>query len=177
MKSIEDRRSIRKYTDAKVSPETVEKLIEAARLAPSGHNRQPWHFIVVTDDAMRASVARVSHDQKWMLTAPVFIVCVADMAVYGDTAGIVVDEETASMDLKRIIRDTAIATEHLVLEAVDSGLGTCWVAWFTQKDIRPALGIPEGKFVVAVVTVGYPDENSKQRPRKSLAETVRFDKW
>lgn len=177
MEEIDDRRSIRKYTDQKVEPETIIRLIDAARLAPSGHNRQPWRFIVVTDDAMKESIAKVSHDQNWMLTAPVFIVCIADMAVYGDTAGVVVNEETAAFDLKRIIRDTAIATEHLVLEAVRSGLGTCWVAWFEQKGIRPVLGIPEDKFVVSVITVGYPDENPKQRPRKATQEIVRFGKW
>lgn len=172
------RRSIRKYKDTKIEPESIDKLIESARLAPSGNNSQPWHYIIVTDEKIKSEIVRVSNNQTWMLGAPVFIVCVADIRVRLDSGEeIYLDEETASYELKRIIRDTAISIEHLVLEATSMGLGTCWVAWFTQKEMRPILGIPSDKYVVCVITVGYPDENPKQRKRKSMEDTIHYNKW
>jgi nitroreductase len=178
MKQIEARRSIRKYQNKPVEDEKIMQLLESARLAPSGSNTQPWHFIVVKSDDMRQRVARVSHDQKWMLTAPVFIVGVADISSrVKDTSDIKLYEISPNFELKQAIRDTTIALEHIVLEAETLGLGTCWVAWFTQQEIRPVLGIPEDKFVVSIITVGYPDESPNPRPRKSLDEIVHYEKW
>jgi nitroreductase len=71
----------------------------------------------------------------------------------------------------------AIAVEHLVLEATSLGLGTCWVAWFTQQEIRPVLGVPEDKYVVAVVTVGHPAESPAPRARRPLGGMVRAEHW
>ncbi len=79
--------------------------------------------------------------------------------------------------MKQIIRDTAIAIEHIALQAVELGLGTCWVAWYTQEEFRPVLNIPEDKYVVCVLTVGYPDEAPNPRPRKSLKEIVHHEQW
>ena len=86
-------------------------------------------------------------------------------------------EESPQFELKQIIRDTAIAIEHVVLEATTAGLGTCWVAWFRQNEIRPVLGIPGDKFVVAILTVGYPEEDPKPRKRKDFKEIVHYDRW
>ncbi len=94
-----------------------------------------------------------------------------------DTREIYLNEESPEFELKQIIRDTAIAIEHIVLQAENLGLGTCWTAWFKQAEVRPILNIPNDKFVVCVLTVGYADENPKQRPRKSLDKIVRYEKW
>ena len=178
MKEIETRRSIRKYKNIEIDRNIIEKLIESARLAPSGHNTQPWHFIIVTDGGIKESIVKVANNQTWMLTAPLFIVCLADIrARIASKDEMYIDEETSSFELKRVIRDAAIATEHILLEATNFGLGTCWVGFFAQKDIRPILGIPSDKFVIGVVTVGYPDEDPKKRPRKSSNEIVRYDRW
>ncbi len=178
MREIELRRSIRKYKSKPVEMSIINSLIESARLAPSGSNTQPWHFIVITDDKIKNDVATVSHNQKWMLTAPVFIVCVADIASrIANSEDIELDETSPQFELKQIIRDTSIAIEHIVLNAITFDLGTCWVAWFTQKEIRSVLGIPGNKFVVSILTVGYPDENPNPRRRKDLKEIIHINKW
>ncbi len=178
IKSIETRRSIRKYIDKPVEEEKILQILESARLAPSGSNTQPWNFIVVKSEEGRQRIAKVSHDQKWMIQAPVHIVCVADIrSRIEDEVEIVLDENSPEPEVKQIIRDTSIAIEHMVLEADNLNLGTCWVAWFTQEEIRPILNIPSDKYVICILTVGYGDETPKPRPRKKLEEIVRYEKW
>ncbi len=179
MQQIETRRSIRKYLPKLVEDQKIARLIESARLAPSGSNTQPWHFIIVKDASNRERLAQASHLQKWMLSAPVFIVCVADIRVRieNDEDEINLNEESPQEELKQIIRDTSIAIEHMVLEAIVLGLGTCWVAWFRQDEIRPILNIPSDKYVVSIITVGYADEAPKPRPRKKLEEIVHYERW
>ena len=87
------------------------------------------------------------------------------------------DENSSLPELKQIIRDTAIAIEHILLEAESIGLSSCWTAWFAQDDIRPLLKIPSDKYVVGVITVGYSDENRKSTPRKPLDSMIRYEKW
>ena len=178
IEQIRTRRSIRKYLNNSVDDKTIEAVLESGRLAPSGSNTQPWHFIVIRDRQIKEQVARVSHDQKWMLTAPVFIACAADIRSRVTTPeGLNLTEESPQFELKQIIRDTAIAVEHMVLEATNLGLGTCWVAWFKQEEIRPILAIPNDKYLVAVLTLGYSAEDPKQRTRKDLKAMVHYDTW
>lgn len=178
MREIEIRRSIRKYKDKAVSDDNIKRLLESARLAPSGSNTQPWQFIVIKSQDMREKISRVCHNQQWMKTAPLFIVCVGDMkSRIGDGENSNIDETSPEEEVKQIIRDTAIAAEYIVLEAQKLGLGACWVAWFTQEDIRPVLNVPESKYVVAVLVIGYPDESPEQRPRKKLEDIVHYEKW
>ncbi|AKL95357.1 nitroreductase [Clostridium aceticum] len=178
MDQINMRRSVRKYADKPVEEEKLVELFESARLAPSGRNTQPWHFIIVKSQMTKEKLAELSHNQKWMLTAPVFIVCVADLRsrIQGE-AELLIDESSPHEELKQIIRDTSIAIEHIVLEAENLGLNTCWVAWFTQKDIRPILNIPSDKYVVAILTLGYGEEIPQARPRKKLEEIVHYENW
>lgn len=178
MKEIETRRSIRKYTDKPVEDNKIIKLLESARFAPSGSNTQPWHFIVVKSDSMRRKLAEVSHNQKWMLTAPLFIVCVADIQCrIEDAADLVLDENSPHDELKKIVRDTSISAGYLLLEANHLGLGTCWVAWFAQNEIRPILHIPADKYVIGIITVGYADESPDARRRKALGEFTHYENW
>lgn len=178
IKEIENRRSIRNYIAKSVEDEKIIQILDSARLAPSGSNTQPWHFIVVKSESVRKRLAEVSHNQKWMLSAPVFIVCVADIrSRMGEDIDIVVNEDSPQMELKQIIRDTSISIEHMLLEATSLGLGTCWVGWFIQKEIRPILNIPSDKYVVGVITVGYTNETPKARPRKKLEEIIHYEVW
>ena len=178
LKPILDRRSIRRYTAEPVPEVAIEQILEAARLAPSGNNTQPWHFIVVRSQEQRRAIAEVSHRQAWMVEAPVHVVCVGDIGcrlpAYDGPA---LDEASGLPELKQVIRDMAIAVEHLVLEATSLGLGTCWVARFTQEDIRPVLGVPGDKYVLAVVTVGHPAESPAPRARRTLTGMVRAERW
>jgi nitroreductase len=179
IKEIKRRRSIRKYINKAVEDEKIIKLLESARLAPSGSNTQPWHFIVVKSESAKQKLAEVSHNQQWMISAPVFIVCVADISsrlAAGDEY-ISLNEESPQEELKQIIRDTAISIGHILLEADNLELGTCWVAWFIQEEIRPILNIPSDKYVVGILTVGYANEIPKARPRKKLEEIVHYEIW
>ena len=178
LKPILDRRSIRRYTNEPVPDAAVNQILEAARVAPSGSNTQPWHFIVVRGEEQRRAIAEVSHRQEWMVEAPVHIACVGDIRCrLADYDGPALDESSALPDLKQVIRDMAIAVEHLVLEATNLGLGTCWVAWFTQEDIRAVLGVPGDKYVLAVITVGHAAESPAPRPRRAMADMVRAERW
>lgn len=178
MKEIENRRSIRKYTSKKVPKEALMQVLESARLSPSGSNTQPWNFIIVESKEMKEKIVAADHDQKWMLTAPVFIACVADICCRLEpNPDRYIDEESPEPEVKMIIRDTAIMIEHILLEAEHLGLATCWTAWFDQKDMRPAMNIPNDKFVCGVITLGYADENPEQRPRRKMEDMVRYEKW
>lgn len=178
IKEIKMRRSIRKYIDKPIEDEKIIRLIESARLAPSGDNTQPWHFIVVKSQLSRQRLAEASHKQKWMLSSPVFIVCVADIRCrIKEDINISLNEDSPQKELKQIIRDTSISIEHMLLEASNLELGTCWVAWFTQEKIRPILNIPNDKYVVGIITLGYPDETPKARPRKEIKEIIHYENW
>ena len=178
MEIIEKRRSIRKYKAISIDNNKINELIRSAILAPSGNNTQPWHYIIIDDESVKKEVARLSHNQKWMEAAPLQIVCIADIRTrIKDNEDIILDEETSLFELKQIIRDTAISIEHMVLEAVNQGLGSCWVAWYKQNQIKSLLSIPNDKYVVGILTIGYADEDPKQRPRKGIEEIIHKNKW
>jgi nitroreductase len=178
MKEIEHRRSVRKYSEKKLEKEKLMQVLESARLAPSGSNTQPWNFIVVESEETKEKIVAVDHNQKWMLSAPVFIVCAADICCRLDQKqDMYIDEESPEPEVKMIIRDTAIAIEHILLEADSLGLSTCWTGWFEQKDMRPILNIPNDKYVCGVITIGYGDESPVGRPRRKMEDIIRYEKW
>lgn len=178
IKEIKTRRSIRNYSNKLVEDEKIIQLIESARLAPSGSNTQPWNFIIVKSELIKQKLAQVSHKQKWMLSAPVFIVCVADIRCrIKENIDVVLNENSPQEELKQIIRDTSISVEHILLEAESLGLGSCWVAWFTQDEIRPILNIPNDKYVVGIITLGYANETPEARQRKTIEEIIHYETW
>lgn len=179
LKEIQNRRSIRKYTDKEVEQEKIIELLDAARIAASGSNTQPWNFIIVKSQKRKAELAKVSHNQSWMLTAPVFIVCVADISsrIKEIDKNMYLNEHSPGEEVKQIIRDTSIAITNIMIQAVNLDLSTCWVAWFRQKEIRPILNIPNDKYVVGILTLGYSDESPNPRPRKSIEDIIHFEKW
>ncbi|GAA0696694.1 hypothetical protein GCM10008904_00830 [Paraclostridium ghonii] len=87
------------------------------------------------------------------------------------------DENSPQEEVKQIIRDTSIAITNIMIQAVNLDLSTCWVAWFNQKEIRPILNIPNDKYVVGILTLGYADESPNPRPRKSIEDIIHFEKW
>lgn len=178
MEQIENRRSIRKYQNKKVEEEKITQILESARLAPSGSNTQPWIFIVVKSEETKKKLAIADHNQMWMMEAPVFIVCIADISCrIPDSRNMIMDENSPEFELKQCIRDTSIAIEHMLLEAEDQGIAACWTGWFEQKDVRPILHIPHDKYVCGIVTLGYGNESPLPRPRKSLDTIVKYEKW
>lgn len=178
MKVMEARRSIRKYENRPVEKETLMQLLKAARLAPSGHNTQPWTFIIVESPETRQKLAEADHNQTWLLSAPILLVCVADIrARISESTELFLDENSPQEALKQIIRDSAIAIDHLLLEAEYQGLGACWTAYFVQDDVRPILNIPEDKYVCGIISIGYAAESPKARPRKSLEDMIMYEHW
>lgn len=178
IEAIRHRKSVRKFQEIAIEDQKLIEILEAARLAPSGNNKQPWVFIVIKDELLKQEVAVATNNQMWIASAPVVIVAIADICARSENyAGMLVDEETSGFDLKRAIRDTAIAVTHLLLEVDNQGLGACWCGAFRQEGIRPILGIPDDKFVLAVIPVGYPAEEPKARPRKNLKSILRHETW
>ena len=167
---IEDRRSIRKYKDAPVEPEKIERVLNAARLAPSWKNMQCWRFLVLSDPAVRGSLLEAFPDdnpgKKALAMAPHVIVVCADPTESGIENGI-----------EYYVCDTAIAFEHLCLAAWGLGLGTCWMGWYDEAALKQALGIPERFRILGLTPLGYPDQEPKPRPRKHLSEIVFYDHW
>jgi nitroreductase len=164
--AIAGRRSIRSYREDPVEPEKLDRLLEAARLAPSARNLQEWRFVVVTDPGTRKKLRAAASDQAFIEEAPVVIACCAE------TDGRQMACGQASYPI-----DVAIAMEHIALEAVELGLGTCWVGAFSEPGVKEVLGIPEGVRVVELLPVGYPADPPPARPRKPVAEIVHRERW
>ena len=178
MKCIEERRSIRKYKEQDISNDILLQILESARLAPSGSNTQPWRFLVVRKEETKKRIVEADHNQKWMLKAPVFVVCVADVGCrIKESDSLHLDENSSLPELKLIIRDTAIAIEHILLEAQEQGIGTCWTGWYEQQDMREAIGIPDNMYICGVITMGYSAENVSARPRHKMDDIVMYEEW
>lgn len=163
---MRQRRSVRRMKATPLPPETVERLIEAARLAPSWANTQCWDFIAVTDPEKRAALALAGGPKQAMPVAPLIIVACARPEASGSRAG-----------LRYFMLDMGIAVEHLILQATSLGLGTCWVGWFDEDVVRQTLGIPPEVRVVAMVPVGVPDEVAPERPRRETEEILSWNGW
>lgn len=164
MQVVRQRRSVRRYRSDPVPQVRLDHLLEAARLAPSWGNGQCWTFVVVTDGRLRHELGEAGN--PWVSDAPVVIVACADPRLSG-----------RNYDQQYYLVDVGIAMEHLVLAATDQGLGTCWVGRFDETRVKRTLGIPDRIRVVALTPVGYPDEWPAPRPRKTLGEIVRRDRW
>jgi nitroreductase len=158
---IRIRRSIRKYRPEPIPDEKLETILEAARLAPSADNRQPWRFVVVQDTERKKALAKVADDQTFL----------------GDAGAIVVgigDPET-SMEWHQ--KDTMIAMEHMVLEATALGYGTCWIGAFDEDVVKNLLKIPTRMKVVALLPIGIPDEKPAPTQRKVASEIFFKEEW
>lgn len=156
--AIKARRSIRRYKPEPVSREDLLKLLEAARLAPSAGNRQPWRFIVVMNPERRRSLASAS--QGFVADAYAVIVALGD--------------PKASRWFKQ---DPMIALEHIALEATELGLGTCWIGAFNEAEVKRILKVPEELSVIALMSIGVPAEQPSARSRKPIEEIVFMEEY
>ena len=166
--AIKKRRSVRAYADEKVSEEDIERLIDAARWAPSAGNIQPWEFVVVKDVETKRKLSEAALNQTFIEKAPVVIVVCADLnrssRGYGSRG-----EHLYSL------QDTAAATENILLAAQELGLATCWVGSFRDKEVAKAVKAPRNLKPVAVVTVGHPAERPLAPPKRSVNEIVHYE--
>ena len=164
--AIKSRYSVRAYQDRPVEQDQLDRILEAARLAPSGSNRQPWKFIVVRDAATRQRLVPACRDQAFVGQAPVVIAGVGLMADRVMSCGVPGDPV-----------DLAIAMEHVALAATAEGLGTCWVGAFSQDQVCQILGVPVGCKVIELMALGYPAASPGPKVRKPLAEIVCYEKF
>jgi nitroreductase len=165
-KVIRARRSIRGYKPDPVPPEALDRILEAARLAPTASNRQPFQLIVVTDPSTRQQFKEV-YDRDWFWTAPVIIIgCVNPAQAWQRFDGF----NAAEVDL-------SIVMDHVILAATDEGLGTCWICHFREDRLKEILGIPPEERVIAMTPLGFPAAEPRPFQRKALHELVRRERW
>jgi nitroreductase len=160
------RKSIRSYEDKPVPEDKLNAVLEAARMAPSGANRQPWKFVVVRDSDKRKQLSAASGGQGQVAEAPVVIAAVGTMP-----------ENMMACDVPGYPVDLSIAIDHMTLAAVDEGLGTCWIGAFNQDKARDTLGIPENCKIVALLTLGFPKDPGRPKDRKPIEEIVCYDTY
>lgn len=194
--AIAERRSIRKYKQDPVPDELVNELLEAARLAPSGTNHQPWRFIVVRDQNVKQQIQAAAFNQKHIGEAPVLLVCCADLMTYtrdtrkrvqelieagamepealNNYPGLAKPEDPESLKgfIPHAMLNVAIAMENMALRAVSLGLGTCIVQLMKAKKIAEILALPENIIITALMPVGFPDQSPAPRPRLALEEII-----
>jgi nitroreductase len=178
MDLIQQRRSVRQYLAKPVEREKIIKCLEAARLAPSAVNMQPWKFIVVDDKDTRERLFKAAFHgifsfNRWAENVPVFIVVViARRGLFSNVLG------NLGNSLRSLL-DIGIATTHFLLQAEELGLGTCWMGGLHEKGVKATLRIPGGNKVAAIIALGYPDEAEikHQQVRHSLAEISAFNDW
>jgi nitroreductase len=170
---VNKRQSDRAYTNKEVDRSIIDRCIEAARLAPSACNSQPWSFIVVDNPELRKKVAAKLHDvvmkgNKFVLSAPVFVVIVEEKAnITSRIGGFLKGKQFTFLDI-------GIAAEHLCLQASQDGLGTCMLGWFDEKGIRKLLKIPSNHRIPLVITLGYPASDLIRPKVRKPIDTIRF---
>ena len=196
--AITMRRSIRKFAPDDVPDEIIGQMLESARLAPSGHNRQPWRFLVVRNEQQKDELCRMCRGQRFIQEAPVVIVCFGDLKRYSLMATKQVHQELVELGvtdgrqsylaepgqgqpsedmvtmalqdaLIHLKANSYIAIEHLVLMATALGLGTCWVSRIGGlTDVNRLFSLDDSLVPVALVALGYP-EGELPSPRPRLS--------
>jgi nitroreductase len=170
LEAIKGRRSVRAFKQQDVPEETVEKLIDAARHAPSAGNIQPWEFVIVRKLEVKRKLTRAALNQAFVEEAPVVIVVCAN-------------EKRSSMGYGSrgktlyCIQDTAAATQNILLTTYSLGLGACWIGAFNEDEAKRALNAPEGIRPVAIIPVGYPDETPSHRGIRPLNHIVHHENF
>ncbi|AQT70202.1 Putative NAD(P)H nitroreductase [Anaerohalosphaera lusitana] len=171
------RQSVRSYKTDPVEREKLEYCLEAARLAPSACNSQPWQFVVVDEPELKEKVAKACFGKvisfnHFSLKAPAMVVLVAEKPNLTSKIGSVVKKKRFEL------MDVAIAAEHFCLAAAEQGLGTCMLGWFAEKPVKELLNVPKDRTVELIITVGYPaKEEVRPKKRKSLDEMRSFNTY
>ena len=167
IEAIRTRRSIRRFKQTNIPDSLIHSLINSARHAPSGHNTQPWEFIIVKDKRVKEQLAKTHEWSRFVDDAPVCITVLAN--------------EKQAPSYFEI--DAACATQNLLLAAHGLGLGACWIAVYDlqnpnfEKHVRNVLNVPPHIRVIAMVPIGYPDEKATPRRHREIDEIIHFDKY
>ncbi|MBN1995748.1 MAG: nitroreductase family protein [Anaerolineae bacterium] len=163
---MQKRYSVRAYQPDPVAEDKLQKVLDAARLAPSAYNRQPFQLVVIHTAGREAELKRVYH-RSWFSQAPL-VICMCSLPGQAWT-------RRDGQNYHYV--DAAIAMDHLILAATALGLGTCWVAAFDVQAAREVLGLPDDVEPVAFTPLGYPADQPGAKERKNLADLVRYEGW
>ncbi len=155
--TIRRRRSIRQYTGAPIPDDDLYQILEAARLAPTGSNRQNWQMVVVRDAELRQRMGHACHDQMWMADAGAILVLVTPPGE-GKVNG-------------------TIVLDHAILAATSLGYGSCWVGWYDEAQVKATLDIPADHGLICIVPVGVAAESPDPRPRKERSALFCVDRF
>lgn len=169
---IQRRESCRAFNGKPVDPEKLTACVNAARLAPSACNSQPYHFTVVAKPSLAKQVAACTQSMgmnKFTSQCPAFVVITEEKAnLSSRIGGLVKSQEYAPIDI-------GIAASHLCLAATELGLSTCILGWFDEKSVKTLLGIPAKKRVRLIIAIGYALNNTlREKKRKPLEELAEF---
>jgi nitroreductase len=169
--------SVRHYEERSIPDADILAIVDAARRAPSAQNAQPWRFVAVTSPAARESLSHacfsgIFSPTRFAARAPLLI------ALCAERMGLI-EAGKSIRDRAMYQLDCGIAGEHLVLQAAELGLGTCWIGWFNRLAARRTLGVPWHVRVVALIAIGYPRAGAspQRRPRNPLASMLWRDSW
>ena len=172
------RQSIRKYSNKAVEKEKIIRCLEAARLAPSASNSQPWKFIIIDEPELKNKVAKETFDKiasfnKFTVEAPVIVVITLEKVKLITQLG----QRIKKKEWKLI--DIGITAEHFCLQAEEEGLGTCMLGWYNEKPIKKLLNIPDKKSIALIISVGYAPENYRLRKktRKSIDNICSYNTY
>jgi nitroreductase len=177
IKAIKERYSVRSYSSAPVEKEKIRRCLEAAIMAPSACNAQPWRFIVVDHPDLKNEVAKAAKHMSFGMNqftdqAPVIIAIVMEPANVTSELGSKIKRKHYPLI------DIGIAGEHICLQAASEGLGTCMLGWLNEKKVRKVLHIPASKRIPLLISLGYPaTEKKKSKPRKSWDQLVRYNSY
>ena len=150
--AMKTRRSIRKYKPGSILNEKLKMIFEAARLASSGGNRQPWRFVVIRNMERKRVLAKVANNQMFLADAAEIVVAIGDPEI----------------SKRWYDKDPMIAVEHMVLVANALGYGTCWIGAFEEEEIKRLLNILKEMSVIVLLSIGIPEETPQPKPRKEI---------
>ena len=171
---VKKRQSVRTYSSKPVPKDVLDRCVEAARLAPSACNSQPWRFIIVADAEIKKRLADAAFSGvysmcKFVKRAPVIVVVITEKMSYAARVGAFLKNVQYSLI------DIGIACEHFVLQATEDGVGTCMIGWFYERKVKKVLGLPKSAHVDMLISMGYPeDDEIREKVRKPLEEIVEY---
>ena len=172
---VKTRYSCRKFSDKPVEKEKLILCLEAARLAPSACNSQPWKFLIIDDPILKDKVCTAAFAGQYSSNsfgknAPVLVVIISEKGNFLARVGNLV------RDTRFYLIDIGVAVEHFILQAAELGLGACWMGWFNETLLKKALGLPKSVKVDVIFPLGYPAQPNREKIRKSTAEISSFNK-
>ena len=175
---LKHRKSVGEFLDRPVERDKIITCLEAARLAPSECNSQPWRFIVVDDRQLKdrlcdAAFGGIYSMNSFCKTAPVMVVVISEKSKFIARIG------EMFRGTKYYLIDIGITCEHFVLQAEDLGLGTCWIGWFNERGVKSTLGIPQRKKIDMLIALGYYDREKlvPEHDREPMDKIASFNSY